>query len=210
MKKLVSGSIIEVNIKSIKSYIYMKYVDVRDFTKEVSYPFEFRIHYSFNTNPLHEVSELDFSDLLISPLHLTGFKELIKLGEWELVGFQDLTKYDKEQHYYKMAWPPNLMALVENVKQWRVLKNINNVNKGEIVPYELCSHLEYAENLGASHLSLRIMVEYYKIKKKKINFDKSIWDEFDRILLNRYIHMPAYVTIPDKFKGKLLLPIVQA
>ncbi|MFT4019238.1 MAG: hypothetical protein QM668_19905 [Agriterribacter sp.] len=135
---------------------------------------------------------------------MTGFKELIKTDEWKIVGIQTLTEYDKKQHHYKKAWPPSLIAMFDNVKQWRVLKDINNVNKGEIVPYFRCAHLEYAENLGASHLAFRAIIEYWKSKAEKIDLDKSLWNKFDYVLFSRYINMPLYAVVPDKFKGKLI------
>ncbi|PVD53010.1 hypothetical protein DC498_06490 [Terrimonas sp.] len=204
MRKLVSGSIIEVYVKEINRYVYLKYIDVREFIEKMSYPFQFRIHRFFYKQPLTSIENLNFSDLLISPLHLTGFKELIKTGEWKVVGVQDITNYDKLQHHYKMAWPPSLIVLFDNVEQWRVLKNINNVNEGQIVPYYRCAHLEYAENLGASHLLLRVIIEYYKAKSQEVNLDKSKWGKFDYVLYSRYVNMPLYTEVPDEFKGKLL------
>ena len=204
MKRLTTGSIIEVYVKELKLYIYMKYIDMRDFVREMSYPFQFRIYKDFFITPKPSVDDLNLSDLLISPLHLTGFKELIKVGEWKVLGNQNLTKYDTLQHQYKMAWPPSLIVMFDNVKQWRVLKDINNVNVGEVVPYFRCAHLEYAENLGASHLTLRVIVEYWKSKEGKIDLDKSLWNKFDYVLFSRYINMPLYTEVPDKFKGKLL------
>ena len=204
MRKLVSGSIIEIYVKDINRYIYIKYIDVRDLIKEMSYPFQFRIYRDFYTKPLISIDNLNFSDLLISPLHLTGFKELIKTGEWKVIDSQDLTDYDKLQHHYKMAWPPSLIVHFDDVKQWRVLKNINNVNQGEIVPYYRCAHLEYAENLGASHLSLRVTIEYWKANGQEVNLDKSKWSKFDHVLYSRYVNMPLYTKVPEEFKGKLL------
>lgn len=204
MKRLDSGSIIEIYVKEINRYIYVKYIDVRKLVKDVSYPFQFRLHRDFFREPVIDVDNLNFSYLLISPLHLTGFKELIKTDEWKIVGIQTLTEYDKKQHHYKKAWPPNLLVLFEDVKQWYVLKEINNINKGEIVPYFRCAHLEYAENLGASHLTLRVIVEHWKSKAGKIDLDKSLWDKFDYVLFSRYINMPLYTEVPDEFKGKLL------
>lgn len=204
MQKLVSGSVIEVYIENIRCYVYAKYIDVREFVEDASYPFQFRIHRDFCPVPLKSIDGLDFSNLLISPLHLTGFKELIKAGEWKIVGKQDITKYDKQQHCYKKAWPPNLLALFENVKQWYVLEDVNDINHGKVVPYYRCAHLEYAENLGAEHLSFRIIIEYYKANGQKVNFDKSKWNKFDYVLYSRYINMPLYLEVPDEFKGKLL------
>lgn len=204
MKKLVSGHIIEVYLKEIKCYVYLKHIDVRDFFEKMSYPFQFRIHRTFYKDPLSSSENLNFSDLLISPLHLTGFKEFLKTGEWKIVSKQDITEYDMIQHHYKEAWPPSLIVNFENVKQWRVLKNINNVNEGQIVPYYRCAHLEYAENLGAGHLSLRVIIEYFKAMRQVIKLNKTKWDKFDHVLYSRYINMPLYMDVPDEFKGRLL------
>ena len=103
MKRLTTGSIIEVYVKELKLYIYMKYIDMRDFVREMSYPFQFRIYKDFFITPKPSVDDLNFSDLLISPLHLTGFKELIKVGEWKVMGNQKVTNSDTLQHKYKMT-----------------------------------------------------------------------------------------------------------
>lgn len=210
MKHLSSGNIVQVYLRSIDRYICLKYIDVRDLTKEVSYPFQFRVHGNIKQNNKITNDELDFSDLLFSPLHLTGFNSLIKQGTWKILGTQDINEYDKSQHHYKMAWPPNLLAMFDEVKAWRVVKDINNVNEGILVPYSQCSHLEYAENLGVNHLEFRVMIEFYKMNGGKLSIDKTNWTKFDHVLFSRYINMPVYRFLPNEQKGKLLSESVES
>ena len=204
MQRLTTGSIIEVFIKDINRYAYLKYINVNDFIEHVNFPFQFRVNENFYKAPLEDTGSLDFDHLLFSPLHLAGFKDLIKIGEWKIKGKHDIAFYDKQQHHYKMAWPPSLIILFNDIKEWRVLEEINNINQGKLVPYERCAHLEYVENLGADYLSFRLIIEYYKAKGEKIDIDNSGWSKFEKALFSRYTNMPVYKNVPDEFKGRLL------
>lgn len=198
------GSIIEVKLEEINKFIYIKYIDTKLIFNEVSFPFQFRIHSEFYVEKNLNPQSINFSNLLISPIHLTGFKVPIKLGEWKIVGIQESTEYDKIQHHYKMAWPPSLISKVSEVQKWRVVRDINNVNEGEIVTYSRCKHLEYKNAFDVSLLNLRILIEYNKKAKVKYEFDKSLWDKLDFVFFDRYSDMPAYVDLPKDVQGRLL------
>jgi hypothetical protein len=204
MKKLSSGCVIEIFIEKINRYIYVKYIDNRDFKDDVVYPFQFRIFTEYFTHTSN--SEFDFSDLLISPLHLTGFKELIFNNSWKIIGKQKITDDDICDHHYKMVWPPDLLAMFENVKKWRVIKNINNINEGVIVTYNKCAHLEYAENLEGIYLEFRVYIEFLKEQNRIAELDKSksAWNKFEQVLFSRYINMPLYKEMPKNHRGKLI------
>ena len=204
MLRINTGSIIEMYMHDINRYIYIKYIDVRKFIQNTSYPFQFRICSQFYNAPLNTFDSLHFEDLLLSPLHLTGFKELVQSGSWKIVSTQKISETDKKQHHYKMAWPPNILALFAEVKQWRVLEDLTNINHGKIVPYYRCAHLEYAENLGANHAMLRILIEYFKINQMAVDINKSDWNKFDDVLYDRYVNMPIYTQMPAQFRGMLL------
>lgn len=202
MTKIIPGSVIEIFLEDINRYVYVKYIDNRYFNRDILYPFQFRIFNEYFLQPIDV--DLDFSNLLISPLHLKGFKELLTNNSWTIIGKQPVSDADKNDHHYKMAWPPNLIADFEDVNQWRVIKDLNNINEGIIVPYEKCTHLEYAESLEGNYLKFRILLEFMKENDRLMELDKSKWDKFDHILFKRYTNMPIYRQVPLKHKGRLI------
>jgi len=198
------GSIIEIKLEEINKFIYIKYMDMRKIINNVYFPFQFRVHSNLFFDIQSNTEDLNFSDLLFSPLHLTGFKEYLKIGKWRIVGSQELTEFDKKQHHYKMTWPISLTAKVNDVQNWRVIKDISTINEGEIVSYSRCKHLEYFNAFDASLLKLRILIEYNKKAKVNYEFDKSMWDKLDFIFYDRYSDMPAYVDLAKEVQGRLL------
>ena len=204
MKSLVSGDIIELYLEDIRKYCYLKFIDKRKFFDNVSNPFQFRVGSRLVPDRIISINDIDFSALFLSPWHLMGHKELLKIGRWNVVGSQKLFDYDFIQHHYKMSWPPNLLTIPSEAKQWRVLKNIDNVNEGLIVSYDRCEHLEDSGNHGALNFEFRIRIEQMKIEGRLGDLDKHSWDKYDHILFEQFSAIPAYTKLPAAIQGKLI------
>ncbi len=204
MKRLLSGDIIEIFIRDIEMYCYCKYVDKRKFYDDISYPFQFRISKDLKKIRTSSPSEIDFSKLLFSPWHLMGHMDLIKNGRWKVIGKQHLSEEDMKQHHYKMEWPPSLISIPSEVSQWRVIKNIDNVNDGIIVSHHQCRHLEYSGNHGALNFEFRIVLEHHKIEGTIDTIVKDNWDKYDHILFARHYDMPVFNSLPVEYQGYLI------
>lgn len=204
MKRLNSGDIVEVFLEPIRKYCYLKFVDKREYYNSINCPFQFRVSKFVVDDKLDSVCDIDFSDLFISPWHLMGHNELLKTGRWNIVGNQKLLNSDFVQHHYKMVWPPNLLADPLQVKQWRVLKNIDNVNEGILVSYEKCKHLEYCGNHGALNLEQRVIIEQLKIEGRLDTIEKINWDKYDHILFQQFKYMPINTQLPSNITGHLI------
>ena len=203
MKRLKSGDIIEIFLPAIKRYCYCKYIDKRKYQDSVSYPFQLRLSSLLSTSK-QELNNIDFSKLLFSPWHLTGHRKLVETGQWKVIGNLQPNSADFIKHHYKMEWPPNLLAIPNQVKQWRVLKDIEDVNKGVLVNYEQCSHLEYTGNHGALNFELRILVEYLKIENRLRDIDKTNWSKYEYILFEQFSAIPIYINLEASKQGRLI------
>ena len=198
LNKLVSGSILEIELPQNIGFAYCIYILAND-DDLIIIPLK---HFSEN-----RIKKIDFQVVdneLTAPI-LT-FKPTIRgFYKWPIIGFEDPNKFKFEDAIFKrcLQYKPEYFGR-ETELRWFQISNYD-LKYDTVLDISKNNHLEEFTIYSYRHIQIRLLYELNEFYHFDINFEELFGEIAAKVSYEKFKVRPRYKDIPKKYWGRLIL-----
>jgi hypothetical protein len=199
-KKLTTGSLLQIKLPKELGFAYGKYIDLLSLDRSFRYPNLLRV-YNYRSGDTYDIDKLGKSDLLFSPLMVAGVPEVLKKGDWKIIGTAEVQPHEFAIPHFKVSEE----VMTEAKESWFYVVNMDKFKNKIPATYEQVKHLELLRATGAELLPTKIAMGLLQAEGKNIQEYFELTEYFERLFYHEVIDTQPYYLQPKEIRGHALL-----
>jgi hypothetical protein len=204
LKKIVTGAIIQIELREGWGFAYAKYVDFFSIIQGHFHANCLEVYDYITQEPSNNLEILKEKDLLFGPRIINGKPSLRGQDKVSMIGLINDESEIIIPDFKDVRFFPWIVEDESRISPWYPIFQLHPTNHPREYPYKLVKHLEHRVLTGKEQIRLRIEMEILrkqgKDPKEIVNLDV----ESQKFIYFQMINVPIYSTIPREMRGKAL------